>query len=95
MVVLAVTWIAKNGQEQRAADLFRELERESRKEPGCLMYIVHCRTDRPGEFFIYEQYRDQAALDAHRATPHFLGIARGSLSECAERKDGALFSPIS
>ena len=95
MLVLAVTWVAKEGQERRAADLFRELESESRNEAGCAMYVVHTRNDNPREFFIYEQYHDQAALDAHRASAHFQRIARGTLSECAERKDGALFTPIS
>lgn len=43
-------------------------------EPGNLAYVVH--TDaaaEPGEaaFTLYEQYADQAAFDAHTATPHF------------------------
>ncbi len=41
MIVLAVTWIAKEGQEERAAALFRELTEKSRQEPGCLLYVVH------------------------------------------------------
>ncbi len=94
MIVLAVTWIAKAGQEERAADLFRELTRESRKEPGCAMYVVHRRRDDPRQFFIYEQYRDDAALEAHRQSPHFQRIALGALAECAERKEGTLYAPL-
>ena len=94
MIVLAVTWVAKAGHEERAAALFRELTRESRAEPGCLMYAVHRHTEDPRQFFIYEQYRDQAALEAHRNTPHFLRIARGELLECAERKGAALYTPL-
>ncbi|HZQ91693.1 MAG TPA: putative quinol monooxygenase [Terriglobales bacterium] len=94
MVVLAVTWVAKAGAEEKAAALFRELTEKSRREPGCAMYIVHRKQDDPRTFFIYEQYRDQAALEAHRASAHFQDIARGSLLEVAERKEGALYLPL-
>jgi quinol monooxygenase YgiN len=66
----------------------------SRKEPGCLIYVVHTHNDKPREFFIYEQYKDQAALDAHRASPHFQQIAAGPLSQIADRKDGNLYTPL-
>ena len=41
MVVLAVTWMAKVGRETEVANLFSKLTEESRKEPGCQMYLVH------------------------------------------------------
>ena len=94
MIVLAVTWIAKQGKEADAERLFRELTEASRNEPGCLMYLVHRHTEDPRHFFIYEQYRDQAALDAHRNTPHFQHIARGSLLQVADRKDANLYAPL-
>lgn len=94
MIVLAVTWIAKEGQEERAAALFRELTEKSRQEPGCLLYVVHRHRENPRQFFIYERYRDDAALAAHRQAPHFQAIARGSLLECAERKDAGLYTPL-
>jgi quinol monooxygenase YgiN len=94
MLVLAVTWVAKQGKETEAASLLRTLTAEAVKEPGCLMFVVHTHNERPSEFFIYEQYKDQAALDAHRATPHFQKIARGSLMQVADRKDGNLYTPL-
>ena len=45
MVVLSVTWAANAGKEAEAARLFKKLTEESRKEPGCLMYVV--RRHRP------------------------------------------------
>lgn len=94
MLVLAVTWIAKEGKEEQAVALFRQLTVDSRQEPGCAMYIVHRHNENPREFFIYEQYEDQAALDAHRAAPYFQKIARGTLLECAERKEGNFYTPL-
>ena len=71
MIALAVTWEAKPGHEDEVAALFRRLAAASRTEPGCLMYIVHRHQKEPRKFFLYEQYSDQAGLDAHRAAPHF------------------------
>jgi len=65
MVVLAVTWMAKVGRESEVAAIFEKLSIESRKEPGCLMYQVHKHKTDPRRFFVYEQYKDGAALEAH------------------------------
>ena len=46
------------------------LVHETRKEPGNLSYNLYENTDKPGEFHVYESYRDQAAVQAHMASPH-------------------------
>jgi quinol monooxygenase YgiN len=94
MIVLAVNWTAKPGKEKAAERLFRELTEASRQEAGCLMYLVHRHRDDPTRFFIYEQYEDEAALEAHRDTPHFKDIARGSLPQVADRRDANLYQPL-
>ena len=55
------------------------LTQGSRAEPGCVSYICHTLADDPCTVMIYEQYRDEAALEAHRATPHFKQHAIGGL----------------
>ncbi len=94
MVVLAVTWMAKLGHEADVTALFAKLSEEARKEPGCLMFQVHRHRTEPRRFFIYEQYKDDAALEAHRNTPHFLQIAKKDLPKVAERVEGNLFEPL-
>jgi len=94
MVVLAVTWMAKIGRESEVSAAFSKLTEESRKEPGCEMYLVHRHRTEPRRFFIYEQYKDDAALEAHRASPHFLQYARKELPKIADRVDGQLYEPI-
>lgn len=37
----------------------------SRDEPGNLCYVLHDVPDDANQFVIYEQWRDQAALDEH------------------------------
>lgn len=94
MVVLAVTWMAKVGKENDVAALFAKLTEESRKEPGCAMYQVHRHRTEPRRFFIYEQYKDDAALESHRVSPHFLQFAKKDLPKIADRVEGNLFEPL-
>jgi quinol monooxygenase YgiN len=94
MVVLAVTWMAKLGHESDVAVIFEKLTTESRKEPGCLMYQVHKHKTDPRRFFIYEQYKDDAAMEAHRTSPHFLQLAKKDLPKIADRTEGHLFEPL-
>jgi (4S)-4-hydroxy-5-phosphonooxypentane-2,3-dione isomerase len=94
MVVLAVTWMAKAGREAEVTAVFAKLTEDSRKEPGCLMYQVHRHKTEPRRFFIYEQYKDDAALEAHRATTHFLQYARKELPKVADRVEGNLFEAL-
>ena len=94
MVVLAVVWVAKPGHEEEVANVFRKLEAASRREPGCLMYMVHRHKDQPGRFFIYEQYRDDAALQAHKDSTHFQEYAVNGLADLADRVMGELHEPL-
>ena len=94
MIVLAVTWIAHPSRENEVAEIFRKLEAASRKEPGCLQYVVHRHKDDPARFFIYEQYRDEGALQEHRDSPHFQEYAVKALATIGERKEGNLYVPL-
>ncbi len=62
------------------------LTAESRKEPGCVNYVAHFLADEPATAFIYEQYLDDAALDFHRASPHFAEHAIGGLYQCMKER---------
>jgi len=94
MVVLAVTWMAKVGRESEVMAVFEKLTTESRKEPGCVMYQEHKHKTDPRRFFIYEQYKDDAALETHRTSPHFLQLAKKDLPKIGDRTEGHLFEPL-
>jgi quinol monooxygenase YgiN len=94
MVVLAVTWMAKVGHEAEVAALFEKLTEQSRKEPGCAMYQVHRHKTESRRFFIYEQYKDDAAHEAHRTAAHFLQHAKKDLPKIADRVEGHLYEPL-
>ena len=69
--VLAVTWIAHAGSEGRVKDVLIHLAEASRREAGCLQYVVHQLAADPTQFFLYEVYRDGSALIAHSESDHF------------------------
>jgi (4S)-4-hydroxy-5-phosphonooxypentane-2,3-dione isomerase len=94
MVVLAVTWMAKVGRETEVASILVKLTEESRKEPGCVTFQAHRHKTEPRRFFIYEEYKDDGALEAHRAAAHFLQFARKDLPKIADRLEGHLYVPL-
>lgn len=48
-----------------------DAEGSERDEPGCLRFnVLHDRQDQ-NVYYFFEVYRDEAALEAHRATPHY------------------------
>jgi autoinducer 2-degrading protein len=42
-----------------------------RDEPGCVRFDVLQDSSDPNRFFFYEVYRDEAAVEAHRASEHY------------------------
>ena len=55
----------------KVEELVRKLTPLARQEPGCVTYVPHFVQDAPATMVIYEQYRDEAALDNHRNSAHF------------------------
>jgi (4S)-4-hydroxy-5-phosphonooxypentane-2,3-dione isomerase len=72
MVVLHVTVQVKPEHVSEFLEIIRyDAEHSEKDEPGCLRFDVIQDRDDPNRFYYYEVYRDEAALEAHRQTPHF------------------------
>jgi quinol monooxygenase YgiN len=54
-------------------------------EPGCREFNIHVQANNPNHVFIYEVYDSAAALEAHRATPHFKKYAATTANMVAKR----------
>ena len=70
-LLTAVTFI--RGLEGKEAELQRELlalTGPTRAEPGNLRYDLYRSALKPNEFMRLEVWRDESALEAHKATPH-------------------------
>ena len=50
------------------------------REPGCVRFDVCQKEDDPAQWLFYEVYKDSAAFETHRASPHF-----GAYQQVADR----------
>ena len=55
------------------------------KEPGCRRFDILNLASDPNHFFLYEIYDNEAALKAHRETPHFKKYAATAANMVAKR----------
>jgi quinol monooxygenase YgiN len=92
--VLVVRMTAKEGEDDRVAELARELAEASRAEPGCEAYVP-CRDPEDSRSFIfYEQYRDKSAFEEHGASEHFQRLALGGLFELLESRERTFYETV-
>lgn len=91
MITLAVnyTFAAENLAE--AEGYLRELVAPTRAEPGCRTYEIFRSKDDPHAFLFFEQYDDEAAIDAHRASPHFERFGKNGIQSIAATRVAALY----
>ena len=76
---LTVTYTVKEGELDAVLGAIRPLVEESRLEPGCLAYEAHRDSEDGNRFLLYEQYEDEAALQAHADSDHFKKYALGEI----------------
>jgi len=61
--------LVKAGHESEFEKLFAELRAEIQKnEPGCVYYSLLKSRTAPRTYIVEEQYRDQAAWEAHQSS---------------------------
>jgi quinol monooxygenase YgiN len=68
--MIAVLTAAPGRRDELRAAL-AALVAPTRQEPGCRDYRLFELSDEPGTFQMHEAFDDEAALEAHRGTPHF------------------------
>ena len=93
-LVLVVSMKAKEGAEEEAAEVMRELAEASRQEPGTELYVPCRDPDDPGSFLLFEQYQDRAAFDAHAASEHFQRLGPPRLFELMESRERNFYETL-
>ena len=63
-------FVARDGRETQLRALLQGMLTPTRAESGCELYVLY-ESDSRGRFYLSETWETQAALDRHRATPHF------------------------
>ncbi len=71
----------KDGMYNKALEAAVALVAKSQKHAGCIAYDAFESATRSNVFTIIETWADQAALDAHSATPEFAEYV-GIMQEC-------------
>lgn len=79
MISFTVRMRFSSEDHDEIVQILRELTRSSRQEPGCISYVPHWVESEPTTVLIYEQYKDEAAVQHHRGSPHFAKFAIGGL----------------
>jgi quinol monooxygenase YgiN len=90
MVGLVVKYVVREGEAEAFADAVKRVAPLVRaNEPGCLAWQAWQDRDDPNVFHFHEVYEDEAALRAHRETPHFEQLVVGELRPRAVSREAA------
>ncbi len=72
MIALIVTiQIQSEHREAFMESMLDDARGSNNDEPGCLRFDVLQDNEDPNKIHLYEVYKDQAAVDAHRQAPHY------------------------
>ncbi len=69
-VILYATFTASAGNAAAVAVLLSCYAATVRKEPGNVLFEASWKADEPESFFVYEEYADDAAFQAHLNAPY-------------------------
>jgi quinol monooxygenase YgiN len=89
--VLVARLTAREGEQDRAAELLGRLVEATRTEPGNVHYIPHRDPEDPRVFLMYEQYRDKAAFEEHGQTEHFQTLGVGEIFPLMETRERSFY----
>src|SRR5262245_35696447 len=92
--VVAATWTAKEGEEERVLSVIRELTPLSRAEEKNLFYQAQVSPENPRVFFLYEQYTDADGYEEHKKTKHFQERVFGYVIDYLERREVQTYETI-
>ena len=91
---VAVTWRAREGEEENVRRILETLAPLCSEEPACRLFIVHRAPDDPRTFYLYELYDDEAGFQAHLETAHFATHVLGDAVPRLETRERAFFETL-
>ena len=75
-VTVVARFDAREGHRDDVRDLLGWMVEHTRQEPGCARYDLYAQRDDARTFVLVESYKDPDALEAHRATDHYIEYRR-------------------
>lgn len=80
-------WRVKEGQLVAVLDLLAELTAKSKAEEGNLLYKIHQSISDANTLILFEGYKDESALAAHRSSEHFQSLVIGKIIPLLEDRE--------
>jgi quinol monooxygenase YgiN len=77
-----------------AETMLRELRDASRTEAGVIAFEVARSHEKTNVFVLWEQYRDETALEAHTLTEHFQRLVIHGVRPLAQQRIAEKLFPI-
>jgi len=78
-VTVFAKWQVKEGELHTVLNLLTEVALKSTAEEGNLFYKVHQNNADANTLLLFEGYRDEVALTAHRESEHFQTLVIGQI----------------
>ena len=94
MIVQSIHFTFAPDDAQKAEEFLGRLRDASVKEPGVLRFEVGRSEDEPNVFALWEVYRDEEAVDAHRASEHFQRLFVEGVKPLLKERDVRTVVPI-
>lgn len=94
MIITSIQYTFTSRDADTAESLLRELRDSAVKEPGVIQFEVGRSNDNPNVFALWEVYRDEAAVAAHRATEHFERLVLKGVRPLAQQRNAVTGVPI-
>lgn len=73
-ITLLAKVTAKPGAAEKLLPELQAMLEPSRKEPGCLKYVLHRLPEDQNTFWFVEEWKSREALDEHTKLPHYLRL---------------------
>ena len=74
MIHILASFQVKNNKLSDFIKLCNELIEKSRKEEGCISYLLQQNTEKENQFVFVEEWKSNEAIEKHNSSEHFTRI---------------------
>jgi quinol monooxygenase YgiN len=89
-ITIIVPINAQPEQRETVHQRLVDLAAKTNNEPGNICYVLHTVPDDPNQFIIYEQWKDQEALDFHMAQDYLKAFLADSTALLSQEVKGTI-----
>ena len=89
-ITKSVTFIAKEGFEDKMKALLSAMVKPSKAESGCLFYEIFQYENDRKRFMAVETWENEEALDGHKASAHYAVYKSSYEPYCADKQSDVL-----